>query len=359
MTGEQAVLVAVRHDERVRDLIADILSAAQRSLKAEPGDRSDVVRYESLSVQLEAAVTAAMADGAPSVPVAFVDDVGAGLGFAAATVRDPIGPTLASRMGEPGAGVARRWVEEGHVVVLLRLPFVPTEHGSAQWPVRAPEPDLVWQAPAGASGRKAVEARFRAQLQMACERRDDPSRSAVNPSGVHNRVLTEILREYVDGNRALRTDAPIAYRDGSAAAHPFPLRCLPMVEHVPETPDHTLHLALLSIRHTDMDAVVDGAWLRNAEVSRPRPAAQTDDFVYGASLAQLRELTEHGRRTAVLRIYQTGLDTAVVGFYRAVTAHLLDYPGSLAVVPMFAVTASAGSGQDASFQPGRPWATKG
>ena len=83
-----------------------------------------------------------------------------------------------------------------------------------------------------------------------------------------------------------------------------------------------LRFALLSIRHTEMDAVVDGAWLRNAEISRPRPAAQTDDLVYETSLRQLDELCRSERHVR-LYMYQTGLETAVVGFYRALANHLL------------------------------------
>jgi hypothetical protein len=77
-----------------------------------------------------------------------------------------------------------------------------------------------------------------------------------------------------------------------------------------------LRFALLSIRHTEMDAVVHGAWLRNAEVSRPMPAAQTDDLVYEISRTQLLELTSGGSRRVRIHLYQTGLETAVVGFYK-------------------------------------------
>jgi len=107
-----------------------------------------------------------------------------------------------------------------------------------------------------------------------------------------------------------------------------------------------------------MDAVVDGAFLRNAEVSRPRPAAVTDDFVYETSRTQLSQLTDGGRRRVLLHIYQTGLDTAVMGFYRAVVGHLLVSPYSVSVVPMYYVASAASDGlsQEARFRPdNRPW----
>ena len=106
-----------------------------------------------------------------------------------------------------------------------------------------------------------------------------------------------------------------------------------------------------------MDPVVDGAWLRNAEVSRPRPAALTDDFVYQTSLTQLAYLGENGKRSLLLHIYQTGLDTAIMGFYRAVVDYLLAHPYTLSVVPMYYASAFGGPGvtHDAPFRAGLPW----
>src|SRR5690606_17292310 len=77
------------------------------------------------------------------------------------------------------------------------------------------------------------------------------------------------------------------------------------------------------------------AWLRNAQISQPRTQAQTDDLVYAISCEQLMALTQAGKRSVALRMYQTGLEPAIVGFYRAVTTHLLAHPGSVAVTPMY------------------------
>ena len=120
---------------------------------------------------------------------------------------------------------------------------------------------------------------------------------------------------------------------GPRSAHAFPLRSLPLKGQLPAA-SLELRFALLSISHTEMDAVVDGAWLRNAEVSRPRPAGQTDDLVYEITCAQLAELCR-GESHVRLYMYQTGLETAVVGFYKAVTDHLLRYPRSVSVQPMY------------------------
>ena len=58
----------------------------------------------------------------------------------------------------------------------------------------------------------------------------------------------------------------------------------------------------------------------------PGPAGQTDDLVYDTTRAQLAELCR-GERHVRLYLYQTGLETAVVGFYKALADHLLRYPG--------------------------------
>jgi hypothetical protein len=108
-----------------------------------------------------------------------------------------------------------------------------------------------------------------------------------------------------------------------------------------------LSFSLLSIRHVALDALVDGAWLRNREVSRPRPAGDTDEFAYRQSVAQLDRLCAAGPTTIVM--YQTGLDTAIVGFYRAVTERLAAGGGTkLMVLPMY-------FRGDEPYEPGRPW----
>ncbi|MEV5090343.1 hypothetical protein AB0N18_20930 [Streptomyces griseoincarnatus] len=362
-TNCTTTLVSLPADGPLRTLVGDIATAALRSATAEPGDRTDVVRYERLCSQLESHAWRAAAGGAPCVVSDDTPD-GPGLPVAVHDMADPIGSALTDRVSHHAARVVRRWLDEQNVVVALTVPFAPGGSGfhstDRHPPGRESAPDVAapWRAPDGVEGRRAVEARFRAQVAAAVGPHATGQQS-VSPSGVHNRVLTEVLRQYVAGHPDRRVDVPIAYRDGSAAADPFPLRCLRPADGLPSRVDVTLHLALLSIRHTEMDARIDGAWLRNAEVSRPRPAAQTDEFVYAASLEQLAALTDHGRRTALLHLYQTGLDCAVVGFYRAVTVHLLRHPGSVAVVPMFAATSQSGGPDETVFYEGEPWAAEG
>ena len=71
MTIERVIAVAAPVDDKRRQLIADIRSAAGRAECAEPGDRLDVVRHEALSSQLE---TWAFAQrGKPGVTVLDLD----------------------------------------------------------------------------------------------------------------------------------------------------------------------------------------------------------------------------------------------------------------------------------------------
>lgn len=359
-TTTRTRLVALPWSGHVRQLAGDIAAAAVRATKADPGDRTDIARYERLCTQLETLAWDAATAGASTLPLPE-SPPGPALPVVVSDVTDPLGPGLLEQLPGSAADAVRTWLTNGHIVVALTVPFHPGTPSRFSQPQAAPGVAEPWRAPDGYEGARAVEARFRAQVAAAVNpgRDTQATRQVIDPSGVHNRVLTNVLRDFVTGTPETRVDATIAYRDGSAAVHPFPLRCLPLADIAPASADIELHLALLSIRHTDMDPVVDGAWLRNAEVSRPRPAAQTDDFVYATSLAQLAVLTDSGRRTAALHLYQTGLDSAIVGFYRAVTVHLIAHPGSLAVIPMFAAVPRPGAPDTTQFRTGSPWCTKG
>jgi hypothetical protein len=106
-----------------------------------------------------------------------------------------------------------------------------------------------------------------------------------------------------------------------------------------------LSFTLLSIRHVEMDSVVNGAWLRNARISLRRPQGLTDQIAYEVSRRQLRLL--NGSPT-VIHMYQTGFEPAIMGFYRAVIHHLIERPRSIAIVPHY----FTGPGE---FAGGTPW----
>jgi hypothetical protein len=324
MTTEKAWVVGLPAYRQHLSLARDVASAIGRSAKAEPGDRLDIARVEALFSQLEqAAVNDAQALRIPvTLPQAGGDADTLVFGD------DP--SAWPERLPQEIRAAAQRCVNSGLLPVLVVDPLLPGETASGPGK-QAEAPADRWDAGAE-KGRRAVEARFRGQIEGALAGKD--RRVAISPSGIQNAVVTEILREFAGtAPGSARVDAPVEYRDGSRSARPFPLRALRMRTNLPAA-SLELSFALLSIRHTEMDAVVDGAWLRNAEISRPRPAAQTDDLVYEISVRQLEELCR-GERHVRLYLYQTGLETAVVGFYRAVVNHLLRYPGTVSVQPLY------------------------
>lgn len=324
MTAERVIAIGVPLDDERRLLLNDIRSAERRAAKALAGDRSDVVRYEALCSQLEQWMFEHRQDpGAESV-----------------TVAPRVGTPWLYSSDEPGdlSWMPNDWgarmdsvLDAGGVVALVTLPTELGNGPSRKEPPRIapPPPAQAWKSETGAFGTRAVEERFEAQIQEALS----GSGGSVSPSGLQNTVVTKVLRKYV-GASGKRIDVPVLYRDGSRARNPFPFRSLKLIDQAPKAALQ-LRLALLSIRHTEMDAVVDGAFLRNAEISQARQAAETDDLVFDISREQLLALTEDGSRRVHLRMYQTGLETAIVGFYRAVVVHLLEHPKSLAVTPMF------------------------
>jgi hypothetical protein len=324
VTRESVLAIAITPDEDRRLLVADVRSARARVAKAVAGDRIDVARFEVLSADLERwAYGRQHDDDAASVGVSDTVDA-PGL--------------ITAGDGDDLAFIPHSWRERFQavldadgIVVTVRAPLLAGAGAEATRPKAKPVPEPVeaWRSKTGARGTRAVQERFEAQIEECLS----GGAGAISPSDIQNTVLTETLRRYV-GQRGQRRDVPVEYRDGSRSRHTFPLRSLKLATAAPSDFEE-LRLALLSIRHTEMDAVVDGAFLRNAEISQPRPAADTDDLVFEISREQLLALTADGSRSMHLRIYQTGLDTAIVGFYRAVVRHLLDHPGTLAVTPMF------------------------
>jgi hypothetical protein len=360
MTTERLIAVAVPLDKQRSNLIADIRSAAGRARNAEPGDRLDVVRHEALSSQLEVwafgqrgqegAAVFELALGQHPDPV-FID---------ASPLPDWVPSSERTRVASI--------VEDGGVLVALSLPLEVGERKTSTSKKEAPLPATPWKATekrvgkngkpyeATIVGRRAVEKRFRDQLAAAL--REQPPKPFY-PTGISNRVLSDVLREYVHQPPGTElVEVPVEYRDGSRARHPFPLRSLPLLDEPEEPHDIFLKMALLSIRHTEMDHIVDGAWLRNAQISQPRPQAETDDLVYGISCEQFKALTQDGKRRLKLELFQTGFEPANVGFYRAVTTHLLTYPGSLSVIPQYYQEPRTDRPSEKNdFIPGMPWTT--
>jgi hypothetical protein len=339
MSREATTWVRLPRTPDLERLLSDAGAARRRLEKAPPGDRGDAARFEALCAELEQLAVAANAAGA--VSTGWSDATGrsssACLTDADASL-DTLDPSIRSTV--------HAWLTAGDIAVELRDPFV---DGPTSWAIGpgAPPVQEAWEA--RGAGRNAVRERFVKLVEEAADGRDG---AAIVPSGISNSVLTDVLRDFSrrDGERPAVL-APVRYRDGSRS-HPFPLRGLPLREEAGE-PGRSLRFALLSIRHTEMDAEVDGAWLRNAVVSRQRPAGDTDTLVYDISRQQLERLIAHGP----LRLYmhQTGLEPAIVGFYRAVAEALQRVPaGTLTVIPCFFRQGPDGRSR---FVEGAPWTT--
>ncbi len=176
--------------------------------------------------------------------------------------------------------------------------------------------------------------------------------SAVNFSNQPHNVITEVLNRIVyaeDGQKPAMIR--VVYMDGTEAA-PFPVRCLQRKTSAPPQ-DKTIRLraALVSMRHLEMDSQVDLAWFRNRQVSAGESYAGVDAFCTEQTLNQLQDMPRE--QTVVLSLYQTGLETAVIGFYRGLVHYLLERQNdgpSIQVLPMYY------KGKTDGYEEGKIWA---
>jgi hypothetical protein len=179
------------------------------------------------------------------------------------------------------------------------------------------------------------------EIYRALEKAIEKKQGSVNFSNSPHSAITEELNQFtfIRGADAHKpTYIQVIYSDGSQALD-IPLDCLPDRSQAELDVFQTitpLRASLLSMRHLEMDSVVDFSWLRNREVSKSRTFAETDGFCYRES-KRLFESTRD-RSPFRLHVYQTGLQPAVVGFYRALIEELYfrkDQPASLLVIPYY------------------------
>jgi hypothetical protein len=301
-------------------LAGDAAIARRRASSAAPGDRREALRHHRLADQLEAAARGWVTAGSATTLPAGEPPAGDSW-WAPGTDEPALPPAARAHLARGGAVVA--------------LADVYSADPTAEPPTPPPPPRERWEAPAG-----TASALFDGQLRAALA-----GRGPIVPSGVPNRVLAEGLRRAA-ARHADAGHAPVIYRDGSEA-RPFPLRGLKLTDTAPREAD--LRCALISLRHPEMDPLVDFAWIRNRDASQVRPAAQTDEVVHEWTRARLRRLAEL-RPGLVLEVFQTGLEPAIVGFYRALAEHLAERPGSIIVRPRY-----FRGGEDYGF--GTVWAT--
>lgn len=206
-----------------------------------------------------------------------------------------------------------------------------------------------WRPKGDVTPTESAEQRWGDRLNKAASGGGEP----LLPSDLNNRIMTMGLREYVASNGGRqRVDAPVLYKDGSQAA-PFPLGAIEMKDCIPSGLKE-LRVALMSMRHQEMDIEVDACLLRNKDISIKRPAAVTDEVATQRSTRQLAAIAAWGPR--LVRVYQTGLEPANVGFYRALTLWLAAGNKSLVIVPMYFIKGN--KNEDDKFIEGRPWSPR-
>lgn len=315
--------------------------ALHRARKLPPGDRSESIRFDALHTGIDQIAIAAVHMGASFLSVRAPDGPGKWAGsLGIVTIDDQQSAQLLP-------AEVQQWLREGKVVVMLDLPH---GWGETRWdgkPGTGPSPPAKrWH-----SERKGRAAALRERFEYLMTKVPDQEQdieAAIRPSGISNKVLTEALRDRVAAvpDRS-SIKVPVHYRDGSSGPD-FPSGCVSLSDELPQG-WRELSFSLLSIRHVQMDVLVDGAWLSNPRVSVPHPAGDVDRQVYETSIRQLRRIA---KRPTIVHMYQTGLETAVIGFYRAVTMHLRKQPGSIAVQPHYF------RGENAPFEKGTPWTTE-
>ncbi|MCX7387315.1 MAG: hypothetical protein NTX48_11670 [Planctomycetales bacterium] len=188
-----------------------------------------------------------------------------------------------------------------------------------------------------AKGRKKMAERFRISIEHSL-----PIGGKVNLSDQPHEVGTEVLAEFLfAGGSRTAGNVRVIYADGSEA-RPFPLCALPKPS-VTTTPKIEpvegvieLKLALMSMRHLELDPFVERAWYRNKEVSVTRPLAESDEFCFQYSVRELAELRDvYKGHQVMIRMFHTGFEPAAVGFYRAVAKELKSRRGWLRVLPHY------------------------
>lgn len=165
-------------------------------------------------------------------------------------------------------------------------------------------------------------------------------------------VIAEVLHQFVyvpHGEAPQPVELRVIYADGSEAA-PFPLFCLTALTEEAPPAANPLRVALMSMRHVELDVDIDFCWFRNREVSRTRTLAETDEFCWTATATQLDESLALGQLE--MHLYHTGFEPAVIGFYRALVQRLsaLRHASGPSVV----VTPYYFRGHD-GYQAGSPW----
>lgn len=156
-------------------------------------------------------------------------------------------------------------------------------------------------------------------LERAMRGRLEPTNLGIFP----HISITAALRSFLYQDGRASVELPITYSDGSQARS-FPLLALEQAR-LPNnlTAAPIFKIGMVSIRHPEMDHVVDFYWFRNQQVSVNRATAETDEVAYQWSKKLLAQARADGWLMRIA-FYQTGFPPAAIGFYRAVAEELLE-----------------------------------
>ena len=166
------------------------------------------------------------------------------------------------------------------------------------------------------------------QLEERLGRRIEQALSGGPPVALDNvrqEAITRVFQRYVARVKGKPTGvARLVYPDGSEA-RPFPFRCLAAMTDW--RPTRILRVGLISMRHLDIDPNVDLYWYRNVDIPAGVSQAEADDYCFSVAISQFRELRAlYPEDQLEIRLYHTGLESAVIGFYRALVESLASEP---------------------------------
>lgn len=331
-------------------LVRDAESAAKAFEIALPGERAEAIRYGEVAALIESSA-AELAGGdaieLPTTPGWLTSTTGVRHSWVRPRAELPRSDD-ASRQWVAERLVAGCGVVELHDIVppgatdaAAMNPLPPVAYRSS--PAGQVQPDVTRSTGGrrGDAGERidVIARRFTEQVRLVDDGRP------LNPSDVPDAVLAQGLRDLAATNPACApTRVRVVYGDGSEGPL-FPRASVEFGDQV-EPSWAVLSLAMISMRHPEMDHLVSGAVLRNVEVSRAVAHGHVDALAYQRAREALESLT--GTGPIHVRVYQTGFQPAVMGLYRAV-ADLLGAGVALAVTPVFF--------RRRRYEEGRPWAT--
>jgi hypothetical protein len=168
--------------------------------------------------------------------------------------------------------------------------------------------------------------------------------NSVNLSEVPHMVITQALHAMVYENPNKVDGQPVSvniiYTDGSQA-RPFLLFSLKPRggEEIKSLREQKpIRIGMISQRHPEMDTMIQRYWFRNIEVSQSgMTSAEVDELCYQKTLRQLGDIYKYNKPSR-MAFYQTGLQPALVGFWRAVVDLLKLEQGRtpvLEIIPYF------------------------